>query len=169
MARKRLPPGDAAGGSFHKRDLFMFDFLLLPPDIRQHGDHGSHRMSPARSILRGELDKIGLPTLLTILDMERRGGVLILQKGKQLGRLFVRDGRVIRAQLEGEQRLSGVDAVMQFLSWPRGVFELWQADVLGPDEVQCSTTFLLMEAARRHDEAKQGVGRTGGAVASGPA
>src|SRR4028118_906066 len=95
----------------------------------------SPSMSPARSILRGELDKIGLPTLLTILDMEKRGGVLILQKGKQLGRLFVRDGRVIRAQLEGEHRLSGIDAVVHFLSWPRGVFELWQADVLGPDEV----------------------------------
>lgn len=113
-------------------------------------------MSPARSILRGELDKIGLPTLLTILDMEKRGGVLILQKGKQMGRLFVRDGRVIRAQLEGEQRLSGLDAVVNFLGWGRGVFELWQADVIGPDEIQCSTTFLLMEAARRFDEAKQG-------------
>ncbi|MCG5055260.1 MAG: DUF4388 domain-containing protein [Myxococcales bacterium] len=112
-------------------------------------------MSPARSILRGDLDKIGLPTLLTILDMEKRGGVLVLQKGNELGRLFVRDGHVIRAQLEGDDRVSGIDAVVQLFGWGRGVFELWQADVLGPDEIQRSTTFLLMEAARRHDEARE--------------
>ena len=112
-------------------------------------------MSPARSILRGELDKIGLPTLLTILDMEKRGGVLILQMGKQLGRLFVREGRVIRAQLEGAARVSGIDAVVEFFTWAQGVFELWQADVIGPDEIQRSTTFLLMEAARRQDETKE--------------
>ncbi|MDX2022837.1 MAG: DUF4388 domain-containing protein [Deltaproteobacteria bacterium] len=111
-------------------------------------------MTPARSILRGDLDKIGLPTLLTILDMEKRGGILILQRGKQLGRLFLRDGRVIRAQIEGQQRQSGVDAVMRLLAWNTGVFELWQADVIGPDEIQRHTTFLLMEAARRLDEAQ---------------
>jgi hypothetical protein len=111
-------------------------------------------MTPARSILRGELDKVGLPTLLTILDMEKRGGILILQKGKQLGRLFLRDGRVIRAQIEGQQRQCGADAVMKLFAWNGGVFELWQADVIGPDEIQRSTTYLLMEAARRLDEAR---------------
>lgn len=110
-------------------------------------------MTPARSILRGELDKVGLPTLLTILDMEKRGGILILQKGKQLGRLFLRDGRVIRAQIEGQHRQCGADAVMKLFAWNGGVFELWQADVIGPDEIQRSTNFLLMEAARRLDEA----------------
>ena len=111
-------------------------------------------MTPARSILRGDLDKIGLPTLLTILDMEKRGGILILQRGKQLGRLFLREGRVIRAQIEGQHRQSGADAVMKLLAWNGGVFELWQADVIGPDEIQRNTTFLLMEAARRLDEAQ---------------
>jgi hypothetical protein len=92
--------------------------------------------------------------LLTILDMEKRGGILILQKGKQLGRLFLRDGRVIRAQIEGQQRQCGADAVMKLFAWNGGVFELWQADVIGPDEIQRSTTYLLMEAARRLDEAR---------------
>jgi hypothetical protein len=44
------------------------------------------------------------------------------------------------------------------LTWEDGHFELWQAPVeaaaeLGPDEVGESTTFLLMESARRADEA----------------
>lgn len=109
-------------------------------------------MTPARSILRGELDRFSLPTLLTILDMEKRGGLLILQNGKQLGRLFLREGRVIRAQIEAQSRESGVEAVMRLLGWSRGVFELWQTDIIGPDEIQKPTLFLLMEAARRFDE-----------------
>jgi hypothetical protein len=39
------------------------------------------------------------------------------------------------------------------LSWPDGQFELWQAMVEGRDEVGTNTTFLLMESARRTDEA----------------
>ena len=35
----------------------------------------------ARAILRGDLDKVGLSTLLTILEMERRTGILVLQLG----------------------------------------------------------------------------------------
>lgn len=109
-------------------------------------------MRPARSILRGDLGRVGLATLLTMLDMEKRGGILVLQRGKQLGRVFLRDGAVVRAQVETGKRESGVEAICQFLDWDRGIFELWQADVDLPDSMRTPTTFLLMEAARRRDE-----------------
>lgn len=116
--------------------------------------------SPARSILRGELDKISLATLLTILDMERRSGMLILQRERQLGRLYIKDGRVVRARIEGGRRPaaggSGAEAVYQMLGWGEGQFEVWQTKVDGRDDIDTSTTFLLMEGARRADEA-QGV------------
>lgn len=112
----------------------------------------------ARSVLRGELENVGLPTLLTILDMERRSGLLLIQRQGTLGRLHVREGRVVRARIEGagrgEGNGSGVEAVYQMLAWPDGQFELWQAVVEGRDEVETSTMFLLMEAARRSDEAR---------------
>jgi len=113
----------------------------------------------ARSILRGEIENVGLPTLLTILDMERRSGLLLIQRRGTLGRLHVREGRVVRARIEGMRsgQASGAEAVFQMLSWPDGQFELWQAVVEGRDEVGESTTFLLMEAARRSDEAS-GIG-----------
>jgi hypothetical protein len=111
----------------------------------------------ARSILRGEIENVGLPTLLTILDMERRSGLLLIQRQKILGRLHVRDGRVVRARIEGAGRArsggsTGAEAVYDMLAWPDGQFELWQAVVEGRDEVGASTTFLLMENARRSDE-----------------
>jgi hypothetical protein len=111
----------------------------------------------ARSILRGEIENVGLPTLLTILDMERRSGLLLIQRQGTLGRLHVREGRVVRARIEGARRGagqgSGAEAVYQMLGWADGQFELWQAQVEGRDEVGASTTFLLMEGARRADEA----------------
>jgi hypothetical protein len=109
----------------------------------------------ARAILRGELDKIGLSTLLTILEMERRTGILVLQRRRQLGRLHVRDGQIIRARIEGQGRQSGAEAVYQMLSWQgeAGQFELWHAEVEGVDEIRQRITHLLMEGMRRMDEA----------------
>jgi two-component system OmpR family response regulator len=111
-------------------------------------------LGPARSVLRGELDKIGLPTLLTILEMERRTGILILQRPRQLGRLHVRDGQIIRARVEGQRRQTGAEAVYQLVTWTDGQFELWLAEVEGRDEIRERTAFLLMEGLRRQDEAR---------------
>jgi hypothetical protein len=115
-------------------------------------------VTPARSILRGELDKISLATLLTILDMERRSGMLILQRDRQLGRLHIKEGRVVRARIEGGRRAAGsstgAEAVYQLLGWGEGQFEVWQTKVDGRDDIETSTTFLLMEGARRADEAR---------------
>lgn len=122
------------------------------------------RLGSARSILRGELDKVGLPTLLTILEMERRSGILILQRPRQLGRLFVREGQVIRARVEGARRGSGQDAVFTMLGWPDGQFELWQAEVDGRDEIEQRTAFLIMEGLRRLDEARAGDHTTAGDI-----
>jgi hypothetical protein len=125
----------------------------------------SRPRGPARSVLRGEVENVGLPTLLTILDMERRSGLLLIQRQGTLGRLHVRDGRVVRARIEGSKRgegpATGTEAVYQMLSWPNGQFELWQAVVEGRDEVGASTTFLLMESARRTDEANGAVSMAG--------
>ena len=106
----------------------------------------------ARAILRGEMDKIGLCTLLTILEMERRTGILVLQRRRQLGRLHVRDGQIIRARIEGQGRQAGPEAIYQMLTWAEGQFELWQAEVEGLDEIRLRTAYLLMEGMRRQDE-----------------
>ncbi len=110
-------------------------------------------MLGSKAILRGDLNKVGLPTLLTIVDMERRSGIFILQRGRQLGRLHVREGRIVRASIEGSRRHSGEQAVYQMLTWPDGQFELWTAEVAGRDEIGQGTAYLLMEGMRRIDEA----------------
>jgi two-component system OmpR family response regulator len=102
--------------------------------------------------LHGDLDQIGLPTVLTILDMERRSGLLLIRRNGEIARFWISAGHVIRAQTERPRR-SGKAAVFQVLGWAEGRFELSPAEVDGPDEIATPTTHLLMEAARRIDEA----------------
>jgi hypothetical protein len=125
----------------------------MPPTRTPQSQHPV--LGRARSVFRGELAEVGLPTLLTIMDMERRSGVLVLQRGRELGRLHLRQGQVLRARIEGRRRARGKDAVFELLGWDQGQFELWQATVDGPNEVGATTTFLLMEGLRRLDEARE--------------
>jgi hypothetical protein len=110
-------------------------------------------MSECRASLHGGLDQIGLATLMTVLDMERRSGVLMIRRTGELGRLWLRRGGVVRARVDGLIARSGKPAIYYLMSWSDGRFELTAGDVDGVDEIDTPTTYLLMEAARRLDEA----------------
>jgi two-component system, OmpR family, response regulator len=103
--------------------------------------------------LRGRLEQFGLATVLTFLDLERRSGELVIVAGERVGRLWLRGGRVLRARLEGSRRTSK-SVVYELLALERGRFSFTQMalDEIA-DEVNAPTTLLLMEAARRADEA----------------
>ena len=112
---------------------------------------------PARKpSLSGSLGDIGLPSLLTMLEMEKKSGVLVVTRpdGGGGGRLFLRNGRVVQAQLDrAEGAPKNQDAVYLLLSWGGGgVFEFVATDVDLDDNIQTGTTALLLEAARRIDE-----------------
>ncbi|HEX3694350.1 MAG TPA: DUF4388 domain-containing protein [Polyangia bacterium] len=110
-------------------------------------------MSECRASLHGGLDQIGLATLLTLLDMERRSGVLLIRRRGELGRLWLRRGSVVRARVDGLTARTGKPAIYYLIGWNDGRFELTAGDVDAADEIETPTTYLLMEAARRSDEA----------------
>jgi DNA-binding response OmpR family regulator len=119
--------------------------------VDPHKPSAGHR---PLSALRGELDQISLSSVLTVLEMERKNGILMVEHGgRESGRLFLRKGRIIRAEIDDPQS-SGAPAVYQMLTWGAGAFDFLAGDVGGVDEIQASTTYLLMEGARRLDEAK---------------
>jgi DNA-binding response OmpR family regulator len=105
------------------------------------------------SALRGDIDQITLSSVLVVLEMERKTGILLLERDAVTARLYLRKGRVIRADTDGPQGLTGTNAVYEALTWPRGTFDFLVGDVGGVDDIQTATTYLLMEAARRLDEA----------------
>jgi two-component system, OmpR family, response regulator len=103
--------------------------------------------------LGGRLEQFGLATVLTFLDLERRSGELLVTAGDKTGRLWLRGGRVICARIDGSRRVNRA-AIYELLTWDRGRFSFTQADLkTAGDEIGAPTTLLLMEAARRVDEA----------------
>jgi CheY-like chemotaxis protein len=122
-----------------------------PGDVVEPRPSAGHR---PLSALRGALDQVSLSSILTILEMERKTGILLCERESGVARLFVRKGHVVRADTD-QTRLTGTAAVFEALSWKSGSFDFLLGDIGGVDEIQSSTTFLLLEGARRIDEANE--------------
>ena len=109
--------------------------------------------------IQGNLEQLGLSSLLVMVEMERKSGILLLQRPGCNGRLFVREGRVIAARVDGDKAPSdartGEKAVYHLLTWDSGKFDFSAVAVEMEDEIKSTTTHLLMEGARLIDEANQ--------------
>jgi CheY-like chemotaxis protein len=110
--------------------------------------------------IHGTLEQLGLSSLLVILEMERKSGILRVEKPGSTGRIFAREGRIIAARIDGEavtnkDHRKGAQAVYHMLTWTAGRFDFSVVDVDMEDEVQSTTTNLLMEGARLIDEANR--------------
>ena len=107
----------------------------------------------------GTIEDISLASLLVLLEMERKHGLLIVthcHTGERC-RLFLRDGRIVGAALDDCAALRHAELVYHALGWSRGTFEFKAVPVEMRDEIGASTTHLLMEATRRLDEANRGL------------
>lgn len=116
-------------------------------------------VGPLRSGVHGTLDQIGLGSLLSMIEMERKSGILLLRRGNASARLYCKEGRVLMARLYGANPLSGVDVVYKLLSWTDGHFNFTAMPVSVADEIGLRITHLLLEGARRHDDEASPQGR----------
>jgi CheY-like chemotaxis protein len=109
--------------------------------------------------IHGTLEQLGLSSLLVMIEMERKSGILRLERLGATGRVFCREGRVIAARLDGDRAPAharkGAESVYHLLTWVDGRFDFSAVDVDMEDEVQSTTTHLLMEGARLIDEGKR--------------
>lgn len=104
--------------------------------------------------LGGTIADISLASLLVLLEMERKTGLLVLSRvdGSRRCRMFLREGRIVGAYLDGDPTLRHAELLFHVLRWSSGAFEFKSVPVEMRDEVQISTTHLLIEASRRDDE-----------------
>ncbi len=104
--------------------------------------------------LAGSLAHITFPTVLTMLEVERKTGRLTLVNGHDgaAGWCELRNGRVVRASLDGASQHRNRDAVLRMLSWADGAFRFQVEPVDGDDEIGAATTELLIDGARFMDE-----------------
>ncbi len=111
----------------------------------------------AGSGLRGDLTQVGLSSLLVLIEMERKTGLLSLRAPNDgpSAQVLVREGKVVHARLNDADEPVDADCVYYLLTWGAGEFEFVACVVEGVDRVSVSTTHLLMEGARLMDEAQE--------------
>lgn len=101
--------------------------------------------------LRGTLAQMGLSSLLTFLDMERRSGVCTLHIRKRTIKLYIRNGRLI--DVERDNLPADPHALLPgLLELDQGEFEIAFRPVDRRDRLGVSTMTLLLEIAQRKDE-----------------
>lgn len=145
-----------------------------PSPATQASNAGEDSAGGLETALAGDLSEIGLPMLLTMLEMEQKSGMLELTHEQEgVAELYLKRGRVVHATLDytpggDDDKASGDDAgedadelswgvedaecVYYLLKWTEGRFEFKPGNVAMEDRVGASTTQLLMEGARRLDE-----------------
>jgi hypothetical protein len=103
--------------------------------------------------MSGSLEEIPLPDLLQLFGTSKKDGVLLLRTPTREGRIFLREGRVRYAAIEGMDGVHPLKAVYRMLDWHRGVFALDPPDTREFDQpVDASAQEILMEGFRQQDE-----------------
>jgi hypothetical protein len=100
---------------------------------------------------QGSLQELPVPDIIQLVSVSGKTGMFTLTRGVERGYIYLRDGRIVHAEL-GE--LAGEEAVYALAIWSTGDFQFApgrETDILSIDR---TNTSLLMEAARRLDEWK---------------
>jgi CheY-like chemotaxis protein len=103
--------------------------------------------------LHGDLEQVSLPAVLSLLEIEKKTGALVVD-GEGTGRVLFRQGRPVRVEVYGVAG-QAAQLVGQMLTWRKGTFEFLAEDVEGQDEVDAGVMQLVLEAARQADEKKR--------------
>jgi uncharacterized protein (TIGR02266 family) len=106
--------------------------------------------------LRGDLSHVALPSVLSLAEMERRTGSLLLVRDDETITLLLKEGAVVRIDLPARYAdKKGIERFFHALDWTQGQFELSAIEVDVEDELQLPISFVLLEHARRQDEAER--------------
>jgi uncharacterized protein (TIGR02266 family) len=106
-----------------------------------------------RNALRGDLAQVSLASVLQLIELEKRTGLLLVVSAERLATLHVRDGVVVHVDFGAPCAEPGFDRLLRVLDWSEGRFELTSAEVTTEDSVGETIAFALLEHARRRDEA----------------
>ena len=102
--------------------------------------------------LRGSVDDIALGTLLSLLEFERKTGILVVTHEHELARVFIAGGKLLKVETTASEG-TPKQRLMRLLDWRDGRFEFSPAEIGQRDELGLSVTQLLLEHARVQDEA----------------
>lgn len=131
-----------------RRGLDVDAMLVKPPDMDQLLPRVERLLALYRgSILRG----IALPTLLQMLEAERKDCTLTVAAAGASGRIWVREGKLVFAECGDE---SGPAAFFAMLDWPAPVVEVADRCDLAAAHAE-SLQELLLEHAIASDQRRR--------------
>ncbi|HEY1813391.1 MAG TPA: DUF4388 domain-containing protein [Kofleriaceae bacterium] len=103
--------------------------------------------------MSGVIEEIPLPDLLQLLSTSRKSGVLSINNGVSLGKIYLRKGQIYFATINDDFAVSPQKAIYRMLTWATGTFELEPGgEMQVMEEIQESAEALLMEGVRQLDE-----------------
>jgi len=122
--------------------------------LRPAPEPGAEDWTVRMSGMRGSLSLIGLPTVLTTLEMDRKTGVLVvaLDELRTKARLEVHRGKLVRASLDDRPSPVNAELVYSLIPCVRGKFDFRPKTIDPNDEIQTPIASLILEGARRADE-----------------
>lgn len=101
--------------------------------------------------LGGDLTQMSLATLLQMLELERKTGVLQVLGNEGAGTVHFKFGQPVACEVQ-PAGVTGTEGLFLLMDWRTGAFKFGISDVGEADDIGLSISALLMEHARRHDE-----------------
>jgi DNA-binding response OmpR family regulator len=136
-------------------DFIPKPFTVLEVILRARRWARTRQRDTERVMLRGSLFDVALPSLLQMLESEKKTGQLSVTRDDLVAWIDFVDGRIVRArssEVDGDSRT----VVMHMLDWRHGYFELAAgAEAPLDPENNTSVTQLLLEHAQLRDEANR--------------
>ncbi len=117
---------------------------------------GPRRVGNLLRGLRGDIETVSLVSVLQIIEMEHKSGVLVARRGESLAALGFNRGVLDLAQVEEARVYRGEEALAQLLTWQQGVYLFSPRRALRvAAPLQQRLTPLLMRAMQTQDEANE--------------
>lgn len=134
-------------------NLLRLDLVPISQVVREKPKPEDSASASAGRSMSGSIQEIPLADVLQWLATSRKTGMLRVRGSSSIGEMFLRQGRVYYARIQGITGLPAQKALLRMMGWPEGTFEL-DNNTVEPDgdELSVSLEHILMEAARMQDE-----------------
>ena len=100
---------------------------------------------------QGSIQELPVPDIIQLVSVSGKTGMFMLVRGPERGLIYLRNGRIVHAELG---TLTGEEAVYALAIWSTGDFQFTPGKETEATTIDKTNTSLLMEAARRLDEWK---------------
>ena len=106
--------------------------------------------------MTGSIAEVALPDLLQLFSASKKTGVLQITTATDVGAIYLDEGMVRFAAVNGDETVPPEKAFYRILVWDTGTFDLLpEVDREFPGEIQSSIEGLLMEGMRQLDEIRR--------------